>query len=55
MRVSGIFLRKEGVLTPKQNRELYDTEIRVEKQRETGWEGRFLLKFDPATFCYYAF
>lgn len=48
-------LRKDGKLTPEQNKALYDAEIRVEKQRETGWEGRFLLRFDPETFCYSPF
>lgn len=45
-------LRKDGQLTPMQNAMMYDAEIRVEKQRETGWEGRFLLKFDPVNFTY---
>jgi twinkle protein len=48
-------LRKDGQLTPYQAATMYDTEIRVEKQRETGWEGRFLLKFDAATFGYSLF
>lgn len=45
-------LQKEDSLTPMQNEAMYDAEIRVEKQRETGWVGRFLLKFDPITFSY---
>jgi twinkle protein len=48
-------LRKDGKLTDLQKVTMYDTEIRVEKQRETGWEGRFLLRFDPITFSYSPF
>lgn len=33
---------------------LYDTEVSVEKQRETGWTGRFLLKFNPKNYMYSA-
>lgn len=47
-------LRKEGTLTPHQQISMHDSEIIVEKQRETGWEGRFLLKFDPATYSFSA-
>lgn len=48
-------LRKDGKLTPALAFSMYDAEIRVEKQRETGWEGRFLLRFDPITFSYSPF
>jgi twinkle protein len=32
----------------------YDAEIEVKKQRETGWEGSFFLKFDHRHFAYSA-
>lgn len=47
--------RKDGTLTAAENSAMFDTEIRIEKQRETGWEGRFLLKFDAPTFSFSAF
>lgn len=31
---------------------LHDTEVTVEKQRDSGWEGTFFLKFDVRTYCY---
>jgi len=42
-------LREEGKLTPEKDAELHDSEVRVCKQRETGWQGRILLRFDPGT------
>lgn len=36
-------LRKEGTLTPIQDGEMHDTEIRIDKQREVGWTGLFKL------------
>ncbi len=48
-------LRKDGALTHAQNLGMYDTEIRIEKQRDTGWEGRFLLRFDTVNFAYSPF
>jgi len=32
--------------------DMHDTEITVEKQRDSGWEGTFFLKFDVRTYCY---
>lgn len=32
--------------------DMHDTEITVEKQRDSGWEGGFFLKFDIRTYCY---
>lgn len=32
----------------------YDSEIKVTKQRELGWEGSFYLRFDPRHFAYSA-
>lgn len=42
---------KEGELTDEQKDE-YDAEIRIEKQKESGWLGAFHLNFDPRTFTY---
>lgn len=42
---------KEGELTPEQKEE-YDTEIRIEKQKESGWLGAFFLRFNPRTFVF---
>lgn len=42
---------KEGELDNEQ-KEDYDTEIRVEKQKESGWLGAFFLKFDPKNYLY---
>lgn len=33
-------------------RHLHDTEVTVEKQRETGWEGTYRLKCDAKTYTY---
>lgn len=41
----------EGELTPEM-RAQYDTEIRVYKQKESGWIGAFYLKFDNRGFTY---
>lgn len=38
----------------KIGRAMHDTEVTIEKQRETGWMGRFLLRFNPHTFSYSA-
>jgi twinkle protein len=46
--------RKDNTLTPEEERNMHDTEIRVEKQRDSGWEGRFLLRFNPYTFSFSA-
>lgn len=45
-------LRKENGLTPELGKSMFDTEIVVEKQRETGWVGNYLLKFSPINFTY---
>ena len=45
-------LRKAMKLTEEQDRNMHDTEIIVEKQRETGWLHTFKLKFDPMRFSY---
>lgn len=42
---------KDGELTEEQKDE-YDTEIRIEKQKESGWLGAFFLKFNPRTFMF---
>lgn len=47
-------LRKTQKLTPEQDTTMHDTEIIVEKQRETGWTGMFKLKFDPQRYTYNA-
>jgi twinkle protein len=47
-------LRKDGTLTDQQNATMHDTEVIVNKQRETGWEGRFLLRFHPLSYTYSA-
>jgi len=39
-------LRLNDMLTPEKDRELHDTEVRCEKQRESGWTGFFKLKFN---------
>lgn len=44
---------KDGELTDEQKDE-YDTEIRIEKQKESGWLGAFQLNFDPQTFVFTA-
>jgi len=42
-------LRKDRKLTAQEEAEMYDACIDVEKQRATGWQGRFLLKFNRDT------
>jgi len=42
-------LIKEGGITPDQRNQMHDTEIIVEKQRASGWLGKFRLKFHPHT------
>lgn len=42
---------KEGELTDEQKDD-YDTEIRIEKQKESGWMGSFFLKFDTKNYRY---
>lgn len=48
-------MRKDGTLKPEQARLMHDCEVIVEKQRDTGWEGRFLLTFNPKTYSYGGF
>jgi twinkle protein len=45
-------IRKERQLTPAEEAAYSDTIIRVEKQRETGWEGKFELVFDRANYAF---
>jgi len=47
--------RKDGTLSFEEDVRTHDAEIRIEKQRETGWEGRILLKFDPKNFKFSKF
>jgi twinkle protein len=47
--------RKAGKLTSEEERSMHDTEIIVEKQRETGWLGMFKLNFDSARFRFTEF
>jgi twinkle protein len=42
-------IRLEGELTPAQDREMHDAEIRVDKQREVGWNGLFKLWYNQRT------
>ena len=44
-------LRKEGHPVSEWG-DMHDTEVTVEKQRDSGWEGTFFLKFDVRTYCY---
>ncbi len=44
--------RKDGSLTPEQERLMHDAEVRIEKQREIGWTGLFKFSFDQKTFSY---
>ncbi|RYD32755.1 MAG: hypothetical protein EOP86_14955, partial [Verrucomicrobiaceae bacterium] len=44
---------RDGAMTPALEAE-HDTEIIVEKQRESGWMGGFPLRFDPRTLAYSA-
>lgn len=45
-------LEKEGNTEPEALRQMHDTEITVEKQRESGWTGTFYLDFDPRRLTY---
>jgi len=47
-------LQKEGMTDPSDLRDMHDTEITVEKQRESGWTGTFYLEFDPRKLTYQA-
>ena len=38
----------------KQNWDDFDTKVEIVKQRESGWHGTWLLRFDPARFTYSA-
>ncbi len=42
-------IRRERALTTDEDSKMPDTFVTVEKQRETGWEGRFELRFDFET------
>jgi twinkle protein len=48
-------LRKTRSLSPQEEDGMHDAEIIVEKQRETGWQGIFKLKFNPHRFTYSEF
>lgn len=45
-------LQKEGLTDPDDLNKMHDTEITVEKQRESGWTGTFYLDFDPRRLTY---
>lgn len=45
-------LRKANKLTPEQDQMMHDTEVIVEKHRETGWLHTFRLKFNPHRYTY---
>jgi len=45
-------LAKDGTLSPEDRMSMHDTEIRVEKQRETGWARSFFLRFNPITYSF---
>lgn len=45
-------LRKANKLTDEQKHSMHDTEVIVEKQRETGWLDTFRLKFNPFRYSY---
>lgn len=45
-------LRKAGKLTDDQKHTMHDTEVIVEKHRETGWLDTFKLKFNPWRYSY---
>lgn len=45
-------LEKDGNTDPDELRTMHDTEITVEKQRESGWTGTFYLDFDPRRLTY---
>ena len=46
-------LQKEGNSDPAEIRQMHDTEITVEKQRESGWTGTFYLDFDTRRLIYH--
>jgi twinkle protein len=46
-----IKLMREGA-PPHEWEDLHDTEILVEKQRDSGWEGVYHLKFDPRRYTF---
>lgn len=43
-------LIEEKKLTPYQDESMWDNMVIVDKQRETGWLGRFKLRFNPRTY-----
>lgn len=45
-------LREDGTLTSEQERDMHDTEVIVQKQRDSGWIGSFHLKFNPRDYTY---
>lgn len=45
-------LRKAGQLTKEDEKTMHDSEVIVEKQRETGWTGLYRLRFDPYRYMY---
>ncbi len=45
-------LRKQNKLTTEQAQGMHDSEIIVEKQRQTGWLNSFKLKFNPFRYTY---
>lgn len=45
-------LRKAGQMTPDKERIMHDTEVIIEKQRDSGWIGLFRLKFNPHRYSY---
>lgn len=45
-------LRKANRLTDDQEKTMHDTEVIIEKQRETGWMHTFKLKFDPFRYSF---
>jgi twinkle protein len=45
-------LQKDGLTHPSDLRDMHDTEITVEKQRESGWTGTFYLDFDHRRLTY---
>lgn len=47
-------LRRANKLTPELSAKLHDSEVIVEKQRDTGWLDTFRLKFNPRTYSYQA-
>lgn len=45
-------LRKACKLTPEQEKTMHDTEVIIEKQRETGWIHTYRLKFNPHRYTF---